>query len=67
MRAQLGKLSGLTEPVWILPVQARYVIGADGIIAYADINADYHHQPEPAEILPVLRRLQSGTSAGSRQ
>jgi peroxiredoxin len=68
MEAQLGKLSGLsTEPVWILPMQARYVIGADGIITYADINADYHYQPEPVEILPVLRRLQSGTSAGGRQ
>jgi peroxiredoxin len=68
MEAQLGNLSGLnTEPVWILPMQARYVIGADGIIAYADLNADYHYQPEPVEILPVLRRLQSGTSAGGRQ
>jgi peroxiredoxin len=68
MEAQLGNLPGLnTEPVWILPIQARYVIGADGIIAYADINADYHHQPEPVEILPVLRRLQSGTPPGGRQ
>jgi hypothetical protein len=50
----------------MLPMQARYVIGADGMIAYAEINADYRHQPEPAEILPVLRRLQSGTSAGGR-
>jgi peroxiredoxin len=67
MEAQLGKLAGLnTETSWMLPMQARYVIGADGMIAYADINADYRHQPEPAEILPVLRRLQSGTSAGSR-
>jgi peroxiredoxin len=67
MEAHLGKLAGLnTEISWMLPMQARYVIGADGMIAYADINADYRHQPEPAEILPVLRRLQSGTSVGSR-
>jgi peroxiredoxin len=67
MEAQLGKLPGLnTETSWMLPMQARYVIGQDGMIAYADINADYRHQPEPAEILPVLRRLQIGTSAGSR-
>jgi hypothetical protein len=50
----------------MVPMQACYVIGVDGMIAYADINADYRHQPEPAEILPVLRRLQSGKSAGSR-
>jgi peroxiredoxin len=68
MEAQLGKFEGLnTETNWILPMQARYVVGADGIIAYADINGDYRHQPEPVEILPVLRRLQSGTSAGGRQ
>jgi peroxiredoxin len=67
MEEQLGKLAGLsTETSWILPMQARYVVGADGIIAYADVNADYRHQPEPAAILPVLRRLQSGTSAGGR-
>jgi hypothetical protein len=51
----------------IAPMQARYVIGQDNMIAYADINADYHNQPEPAEILPVLRRLQSGTPAGGSQ
>jgi peroxiredoxin len=63
MEAQLGKVSGLnTETTWILPMQARYVIGANGMIAYADINAAYRHQPEPAEILPVLRRLKSTTS-----
>src|SRR4029077_17493057 len=39
---RLGKLPGLaTETTWILPMQARYVIGRDGIIVYADINADY--------------------------
>jgi peroxiredoxin len=68
MEAQLGKLARLnTEISWMLPMQARYVIGADGMIAHADINADYRHQPKPAEILPVLRRLQSSTSAGSRR
>jgi hypothetical protein len=61
LEVQLGKLPGLnTEISWMLPMQARYVIGADGMIAYTDINADYRHQPEPAEILPVLRRLQRG-------
>ena len=36
---RLGKLPGLaTETTWILPMQARYVIGRDGIIVYADIS-----------------------------
>jgi peroxiredoxin len=67
MEAQLGKLAGLnTEISWMLPMQARYVIGADGMIAYVEINADYRDQPEPTEILPVLRHLQSGTPARGR-
>lgn len=62
MEVELGKLAGLnTETSWIVPIQARYVIGVDGIIAYADINDDYRYQPEPAEIVPVFRRLQNGT------
>jgi peroxiredoxin len=48
---------------WILPMRARYVIGQDDLIAYADINSDYTRQPEPSEILPVLRRLKTGGNA----
>jgi hypothetical protein len=36
---------------------ARYVIGQDGVIAYAEVNPDYTHRPEPRELLPVLERL----------
>jgi len=55
---RLGKLTGLnTETSWILPMQARYVIGRDGVIAYADINADYRQHPDPHEILPLLRTM----------
>ena len=55
---RLGKLPGLnTETTWILPMQARYVIGRDGVIAYADINADYSQHPDPHEILPLLRNM----------
>jgi hypothetical protein len=35
-------------------MQARYVIGRDGIIVYADINADYRQHPDPCEIVPLL-------------
>ena len=38
-------------------MQARYVIGRDGIIVYADINADYRQHPDPCEIVPLLREM----------
>jgi hypothetical protein len=28
------------DPSWVLPMPAGYVIGTDGIIAYAEINPD---------------------------
>jgi peroxiredoxin len=42
---------------WTLPMPARYVIGQDGVIAYAEVNADYTRRPDPSELLPVLDRL----------
>ena len=51
------------DPSWVLPMPARYVIGRDGIIAYAEVNPDYTHRPDPSELLPVLDRLQAGKAA----
>jgi peroxiredoxin len=51
------------EPSWIVPMQARYVIGSGSIIAYADINSDYQKRPNPFEVLPVLDRLRTGIGA----
>jgi peroxiredoxin len=45
------------DPAWVLPMPARYVIGTDGIIAYAEVNPDYTHRPDPSELLPVLDRI----------
>ncbi|RKP46535.1 peroxiredoxin-like family protein [Trinickia fusca] len=42
------------DPSWTLPMPARYVIGRDGIVLYADVNPDYTHRPDPAEMLPIL-------------
>ena len=42
------------DPSWTLPMPARYVIGRDGTILYADVNPDYTHRPEPEELLPAL-------------
>ncbi|SAL78854.1 AhpC/TSA family protein [Caballeronia peredens] len=47
------------EPSWTLPMPARYVIGQDGKIAYAEVSPDYTRRPDPSEIVPALRRLAS--------
>ena len=47
------------DPAWVLPMPARYVIGRNGIVAYAEINPDYTHRPDPSELLPVLDKLRS--------
>ena len=48
---------------WTLPMPARYVIGEDGVIAYAEINPDYTRRPEPSDIYPVLDRLRRSNAA----
>lgn len=48
---------------WVLPTPARYVIGTDGVIAYAEVNPDYTRRPDPTELLPVLDRLRAATAA----
>ena len=42
---------------WTLPIPGRFVIGQDRVIRYAEVNPDYTQRPEPADMLPVLRRL----------
>jgi peroxiredoxin len=51
------------DPSWVLPMPARYVIGTDGVIAYAEVNPDYTRRPDPSELLPVLDRLRAGAPA----
>ncbi|WP_298240963.1 peroxiredoxin-like family protein [uncultured Bradyrhizobium sp.] len=51
------------DPAWVLPMPARYVVGRDGIIAYAEVNPDYTQRPDPSELLPVLDRLRAGKAA----
>jgi peroxiredoxin len=51
------------DPAWVLPMPARYVIGSDGIIAYAEVNPDYTQRPDPSELLPVLDRLRVAAAA----
>ena len=40
-----------------LPVPATYVIGTDGVVRFAFVNADYTRRVEPQEIVTVLEAL----------
>ena len=51
------------DPSWTLPMPARYVIGRDGVIAYAEVNPDYTHRPDPEELLPVLSAMKNPLAA----
>jgi peroxiredoxin len=44
---------------WTLPMPARFVIGQDGRIVYAEVNPDYTRRPDPEELIPVLKTLTS--------
>ena len=48
---------------WNLPMPARYVIDTDGSIVYGEVNPDYTHRPEPADLLPVLDTLAASAAA----
>ena len=54
---------GNGENSWTLPMPARYVIGTDGVVVYAEVNPDYTRRPDPGELLPVLRRLRTDAAA----
>jgi peroxiredoxin len=49
------------DPAWVLPMPARYVVGTDGVIAYAEVNPDYTRRPEPSDLLPILDHLNVGS------
>ena len=44
------------DPSWTLPMPARYVIGQNSMVLYAEVNPDYTRRPEPQDMLPPLRR-----------
>lgn len=39
---------------WSLPLPATYVVGTDGLIRYAHVEADYRERAEPAQVLAAL-------------
>jgi peroxiredoxin len=50
---------------WILPMQARYVIGPDSLIALTDVIFSYDERSEPSAILPILAELSKATPNAS--
>ena len=40
-----------------LPLAATYVIGRDGVIRWAFLDADYRNRAEPADVIAALERL----------
>ena len=42
---------------WSLPMPARLVIDAEGIVRHTAINADYTVRPEPEETLEIVASL----------
>ena len=47
------------EASWTLPMPARFVIGRDGKILYAEVNPDYTRRPDPEELIPALQKLKA--------
>ncbi len=56
LRNDLPSFNG--DSSWTLPMPARFVIGQDGMIHYAEVNPDYTRRPEPLEMLPSIRASQ---------
>jgi len=48
-----------TPDDWSLPLSATYVIGADGLIQFADTRVDYRERTDPLEVLGVLERREA--------
>jgi peroxiredoxin len=45
-----------TPDDWSLPLSATYVIGADGVILFADTSVDYRYRTDPLDVLAALER-----------
>lgn len=42
---------------WTLPIPARFIIGQDGIIKYAEFSIDYTKRPNPDVLVNALNRI----------
>jgi peroxiredoxin len=43
---------------WIVPMQARFVIDRQGVVAFVEAAFDYNERSEPADLVPLLGSLQ---------
>ena len=48
------------DPSWRLPVPARFVIDAKGIVRSVEADPDYRYRPEPEATLAALRKAVTG-------
>ncbi len=61
--AQLYDQFGIKLPVvngddsWTLPMPARFVVDAGGVVRAADVDPDYTYRPEPQATVDVLKAL----------
>ena len=51
----LPKFNG--DDSWTLPMPARYIIDASGIVRYAEVSADYTIRPEPEDTVAALKAI----------
>jgi peroxiredoxin len=49
------------EDSWTLPMPARLVIDAQGIICIVDADPDYRYRPEPEKTVADVRALKAGS------
>ncbi|MEM6798735.1 MAG: peroxiredoxin-like family protein [Planctomycetota bacterium] len=54
-RVDLEKFNG--DDSFTLPLAATYVVGTDGIIRYAFLDADYKRRAEPADVVAAVKAL----------
>ena len=46
-----------TAGEWALPISATYIFDRNGIIIYANTDADYRDRADPTEILTFLKDI----------
>ena len=51
------------DDTWVLPIPATFVIDRDGVISLGFVDVDYRNRLEPAEIMSVLKALNSRRAA----
>jgi peroxiredoxin len=44
---------------WTLPLPTRLIIDQDGIVRYAEMNADYTVRPDPEETIAALKNIRA--------